>query len=600
MKTTRFANTCGLSTSLAKALVALFALLVICAAPALAQIPVTVTITGVDDPGEPSLVGQGYYVRFEVERAAENPNGYQLYGTMTLDDGEGNTCSRSVTSGTDYTVGWTWGCTLTTYTVGVKTITAAFEPLNPTEFGSGSDTYEHTVLAADTEVSLASSVNPSVTGESVTFTATVSPVSPASGTPTGTVDFYVNGVLFQADVALSGGEATSSARSFTHFEAPAEITAYYSGDANFNASDNALTPLIQVVDKADTTTTITAAPVGPVVLGGEFTVSGTVTVNAPGTGTPTGTVVVSTDSGDSCAANLSGGAWSCTLISSAVGAGTVTASYEGDESFAGSSDSAGFETEAIGTTITVFVSDTPLVVNETATGTVLVQGTAGNFGAAPTGTVTLSHTGNGTLTNTPYNLTPPDGGYFEFTYTPTDAAITPHVITATYAGDGVYEAGSDSFSQVVEKRACDVVMLLSTAVAYINQAVTVSVCVEDDSTAGTPGTLSGQEVVLTTDGTGSFSDSSPTLGADGCCTVTYTPGPFEHLPTGAGVTTLTATFATGSLVYEESSTTEMLTVELRPTEVTIDGCDDTILVNQGCNYTVTVNDIAALGTPTPP
>jgi hypothetical protein len=41
-------------------------------------------------------------------------------------------------------------------------------------------------------------------------------------------------------------------------------------------------------------------------------------------------------------------------------------------------------------------------------------------------------------------------------------------------------------------------------------------------------------------------------------------------------------------------------VELRPTEVTVDGCDNTILVNQGCTYTVTVTDVAEAGTPTNP
>lgn len=599
MRTTRCmrANTRGGSKGLARALL-LLALLVGCGLSAAAQIAVTVTITGVDAPREPSRVGEGYFVRFEVRVTGANPDGLIANGTVTVDDGEGSTCTKTLNSTNPVFVpGWTGGCTLTTYTPGVKTITAAFAPLNPTEFGSGSDTYEHTVLAADTAVSVASSANPnpSVSGESVTFTATVSAVSPGSGTPSGTVDFYVNGVLLQADVALSGGVATSSARSFTHFEGPAEIVAYYSGDSNYNSSDNTAAPLIQVVEKADTTTTITTSPAGPVALGGGFTVGGTVTVDSPGVGTPTGTVVVSTGSGDSCAANLSGGAWSCSLTSSAVGTTNVTAVYEGNESFLGSNATApSFQTATIGTTIAVFVSDTPLVPGETATGTVSVQGTSGNFGAAPTGTVTLTHTGNGTLTNTPKVLTASDGGYFEFTYTPTDAVTTPHEITATYvSNDGVYANGSDSFSQAIEKRAANVVMVVSPSIAYISQAVTVAIEVTDDTTAGPDATPTGTATFSDGTKSGVFSSDTKTL-SGGTCSVTYTPGAGD-----AGISTLTATYA-GSDVHEGASASEQLTVELRPTKTTVTGYDGVLLVRQPWTFAVEVTDIAPAGTPSDP
>ena len=45
------------------------------------------------------------------------------------------------------------------------------------------------VSQTSTTTSLTSSANPSVFGQSVTFTATVAAVSPGSGTPTGTVNF---------------------------------------------------------------------------------------------------------------------------------------------------------------------------------------------------------------------------------------------------------------------------------------------------------------------------------------------------------------------------------------------------------------------------
>jgi hypothetical protein len=54
-----------------------------------------------------------------------------------------------------------------------------------------------------------SSINPSVSGQSVTFTATVSSGSP--GTITGTVQFQTNGVNFGSAVVLSGGAGDSAA-----------------------------------------------------------------------------------------------------------------------------------------------------------------------------------------------------------------------------------------------------------------------------------------------------------------------------------------------------------------------------------------------------
>jgi RHS repeat-associated protein len=74
-------------------------------------------------------------------------------------------------------------------------------------------------------------------GDSLTFTATVSPVQSGAGTPTGTVQFIFDGANLGSPVALSGGVATStpiatlSAGSHT-------ISAKYSGDIVFSP-DNA-------------------------------------------------------------------------------------------------------------------------------------------------------------------------------------------------------------------------------------------------------------------------------------------------------------------------------------------------------------------------
>src|SRR5262249_36219866 len=68
-----------------------------------------------------------------------------------------------------------------------------------------------TVTIASTTTALVSSSNPSVFGQSVTFTATLTDVSPGSAAqPTGTVQFVVDGVNFGPAVAAAGASSNTS------------------------------------------------------------------------------------------------------------------------------------------------------------------------------------------------------------------------------------------------------------------------------------------------------------------------------------------------------------------------------------------------------
>src|SRR5207253_9326406 len=64
-------------------------------------------------------------------------------------------------------------------------------------------------LQVGTTTVLASSANASVYGEAVTFTATVMPSASIAGTPSGTVQFQVDGSDLGGPVPLSNGTATS-------------------------------------------------------------------------------------------------------------------------------------------------------------------------------------------------------------------------------------------------------------------------------------------------------------------------------------------------------------------------------------------------------
>jgi hypothetical protein len=71
---------------------------------------------------------------------------------------------------------------------------------------SASPAVAHTVNAASTSTTLTSSLNPSRGGQAVTFTATVNPVAPGTGTPTGSIEFLRGGVRI-GTVPLTSGSA---------------------------------------------------------------------------------------------------------------------------------------------------------------------------------------------------------------------------------------------------------------------------------------------------------------------------------------------------------------------------------------------------------
>src|SRR5262249_20136769 len=95
--------------------------------------------------------------------------------------------------------------------------------------------FHATAQIAATTTTVASSANPSVFGQSVTFTATVAPNAGGSGTPTGMVQFQIDGTNFGSPVSLNGGLATSLATSSLSASAHT-VTALYSGDTNFSGS----------------------------------------------------------------------------------------------------------------------------------------------------------------------------------------------------------------------------------------------------------------------------------------------------------------------------------------------------------------------------
>ncbi len=101
----------------------------------------------------------------------------------------------------------------------------------------------------NTTTKVTSSLNPSVYGQSVTFTAQVAPSS--SGTPTGSVSFYVGGILLGTETLNSSDMASITTSSLTG--GTNSITAVYSGDSTYLTSTSGV--LSESVTKAAQTIT---------------------------------------------------------------------------------------------------------------------------------------------------------------------------------------------------------------------------------------------------------------------------------------------------------------------------------------------------------
>ncbi len=233
-----------------------------------------------------------------------------------------------------------------------------------------------------------SSKNPSVVGDTVTFTATV----PGNcNVPTGTVTFY-DGVTVLGTATLNGnGVATLSTTSLA--VGSHNVTVAYSGDANFDPSISAT--LVQVVlltagsAYTATSTTLTAAP-NPAGLGQPVTLSATVAsgMGAPASGAaPAGTVDF-LDGGVKIGAGTLNGAGRAALTTTTLGLGThtLTAFYEGSGSLNGSVSTPSTET-IVPASFTLALAPATLTLSPGQTGAVTIQlGSVGAFA----GTLTLS------------------------------------------------------------------------------------------------------------------------------------------------------------------------------------------------------------------
>jgi hypothetical protein len=252
------------------------------------------------------------------------------------------------------------------------------------------------VHKATTAVAVTSSTNPSGVGDAVSFTAAVTVQAPGVAVPTGTISFLVDGAPLGSPVAVdASGHATSAVTTGLGL-GDHEITAQYSGDADLEAADAAMT---QSVGPEATATELSTAA-NPVVYGSAVRVRATVRRQDPGT-VLSGTVDVSVDGALVCSSlPLVADAADCDLPDTLVpGRHEVSAAYHGEPDARDSATTLALVVAPIATTSTVAGEPDP---SELGTAVVLRATVAAPLGApTPNGAVRFSVDGDVVGTATP-------------------------------------------------------------------------------------------------------------------------------------------------------------------------------------------------------
>jgi alpha-tubulin suppressor-like RCC1 family protein len=261
-----------------------------------------------------------------------------------------------------------------------------------------------TVNKGATVTALATSASSVAFGASVTLTATVGVVAPASATPSGSVTFFRAGNISIGTAAVSAGKAVLSTTALP--SGANAITARYDvagADPRLLTSTSAAVSVS--VAKRTSTTTLTASK-NPAALGTAVTLTATV-----GTGA-TGNVVFKNGTATIATVALTNGVATTAFTPSVAGTLPITAAYAGDANF-NASTSAALKLIAFASCKDGFAAALPVaganasVFGTTvgATGETGEPNHAGNSGAlnsvwctwtAPaTGTVTIDTTGSG-------------------------------------------------------------------------------------------------------------------------------------------------------------------------------------------------------------
>ena len=315
----------------------------------------------------------------------------------------------------------------TTLASGNHSITASYGGVSTSFILGSTSTVLNLDVQAPSTTQLISSVNPSVYGNTVLFTATVTEGANVPAT-SGTVQF-LDGATPIGTGNVSGGTAILNIGSLaagTH-----SISAVFK--ASLNAASSTSAVITQVVNKTTTAVGISYNP-DPAIGGKSVALSAAVKVTT-GAGTPTGNVSFADGATVLGTAALSGSGVATVNANLATGAHNIVATYVGDANDGGSSSATTPLSVVPATTVTkLATSANPSTADNALTITANVSGNGGT----PTGSVTFSADGN-VLGVKPLDAT----GSASLSLS--SLSVGTHALTVSYAGD-VNDAGSVSSS----------------------------------------------------------------------------------------------------------------------------------------------------------
>ncbi len=299
---------------------------------------------------------------------------------------------------------------------------------------SGDSTYQAStsttlilaVQMASTTTVVTSALNPAFINQTVTYTATIT--SQYLGIVSGSVIFH-SGAASLGTVTLVNGQASVSASSST--SGSLSITASYIGDVNNTGSTSQA--LTEVVNKNPSSTTV-APSLNPSSFKQVVVFTATVTSG----GSPTGTITFQSDTATLGTVALTGNTASLSTSALAAGVHLITAVYNGDATFIGSSSPALNQVVSKALTLESFQT----LQNPSALGqAVTFKATVTSVGV-PTGTVTFM---NGGTTLASFAL-----GQGVVTFSTAKLPVGSNTITANYGGAANYSTSSASLTQVVK------------------------------------------------------------------------------------------------------------------------------------------------------
>lgn len=243
-------------------------------------------------------------------------------GTVAI-SGADTTCTITLASD------GTGSCNVTFKSIGTKTITASYTSSDPTEHANSQDTQTHEVVPPIATTTSITNLSPNPALVNKDFSITVN-VAPNTGTtkPTGTVTVSLSGTTL-CTMTLSNGAGTCKTK-FTTVGVK-ELTAKYNGEGVFTTSTDTAT-----VDAFFASTTVISSDTPDP---SKTNQQVSVTVDVTGGDTlPTGTVEI-TGANSNCAITLVDGTGSCKVNFYYSGTKILTATYNGDDTYTGSSDS---------------------------------------------------------------------------------------------------------------------------------------------------------------------------------------------------------------------------------------------------------------------